>query len=215
MKMKTERALENLLLILFPAAIIVGCAGNGEERPQEFKDNQVSMLEYDKAVSQEYQATTTPLNTAYVEPLSEANASVVPDVIKEDIVTQETVTEEISTATPIPAVKTLYFDTDKFTVVTDDYQILQQHAHYLLKNPDSVVTINGHADERGTDAYNQHLSEQRAKEVKTIFISLGVQEKQIILQGFGETHPLNDAKLWQENRRVELDYSDSMVSQAW
>ena len=87
-------------------------------------------------------------------------------------------------------------------------QILDEAVDTLKRNPDVKVEVDGHTDSKGTDAYNQKLSERRAKGVYDYLIAHGVPESQITGEkGFGESQPIdtNDtAEGRQRNRRVEL-----------
>ena len=87
-------------------------------------------------------------------------------------------------------------------------QILDEAVDTLKRNPNVVVEVDGHTDSKGTDAYNQKLSERRAKGVYDYLIAHGVPESQITGEkGFGESQPIdtNDtAEGRQRNRRVEL-----------
>src|SRR5699024_494306 len=61
---------------------------------------------------------------------------------------------------------TVYFDFDRYDLLPQYAQALNYHADYLRNNPSVVVTIEGHADERGTPEYNIALGERRANAVK-------------------------------------------------
>ncbi len=86
--------------------------------------------------------------------------------------------------------------------------ILDEAVDTLKRNPDVKVEVDGHTDGIGTEAYNQKLSERRAKGVYDYLISHGVSESQINgYKGFGKDHPIdtnNTAEGRQRNRRVEL-----------
>lgn len=69
------------------------------------------------------------------------------------------------------------------------------------------LTLEGHADERGTEEYNLALSNRRAAAVRRYLATLGVPDDQMETLGYGENRPLNPASneaAWSENRRVEL-----------
>jgi OOP family OmpA-OmpF porin len=87
-------------------------------------------------------------------------------------------------------------------------QILDEAVDTLKRNPEVKVEVDGHTDAKGTDAYNQKLSERRAKGVYDYLIAHGVPESQLTGEkGFGKTMPIdtNDtAEGRQRNRRVEL-----------
>ena len=88
-------------------------------------------------------------------------------------------------------------------------QILDEAVDTLKRNPNVVVEVDGHTDSVGTDAYNQALSERRAKAVYDYLLSHGVPNSQISGErGFGESKPIdtNDtAEGRQRNRRTELN----------
>ena len=77
----------------------------------------------------------------------------------------------------------------------------------LNQYPDYQISVEGHTDSRGTDAYNQKLSEDRAKAVSDALTSAGVTAARLSWKGFGETQPVADnttAAGMQQNRRVEV-----------
>src|SRR5580765_797272 len=90
----------------------------------------------------------------------------------------------------------------------DSVAILDEAIDTLKRNPSVRVEVDGHTDSVGTDAYNQKLSERRAKGVYDYLIEHGVSDSQITgSKGFGESQPIatNDtAEGRQQNRRVEL-----------
>jgi outer membrane protein OmpA-like peptidoglycan-associated protein len=85
---------------------------------------------------------------------------------------------------------------------------LKALADKLNEYPENVIVVNGHTDSTGDDAYNQVLSENRAKAVADYLVSLGIAESGISYVGYGESLPIasNDTPEGQaRNRRVELD----------
>lgn len=84
---------------------------------------------------------------------------------------------------------------------------LDSFAKCMQKNTGWRLTIEGHADERGTPEYNLSLGESRAKSVRKYLAALGVEEKRIKIVSYGEEKPINAASSeegWAENRRAEL-----------
>jgi len=114
-------------------------------------------------------------------------------------------------APEIPPENRLHFETSQYKTNSDQQKHIQQHADYLLANAHLTLTISGHADNRGTQRYNQTLSNQRAQTVYDQLISLGVPATQLTLQAYGERQPWQDPNNWAENRRVEFEYGDAMV----
>ena len=101
----------------------------------------------------------------------------------------------------------ILFDTNSDTVKPEGLTQLQQMGDILAKYSDDRVQIGGYTDSTGDAEYNLKLSERRALAVKTVLVSRGVQEKQIIVTGYGETKPVADnatADGRAKNRRVEL-----------
>lgn len=99
----------------------------------------------------------------------------------------------------------IYFDTDRFDVDGADRTILESQAAWLRQYPNKRVTIEGHADERGTREYNIALGERRANSAKNYLASLGIEPARINVISFGKERP--DAlgstpEAWARNRRA-------------
>ena len=100
---------------------------------------------------------------------------------------------------------TIYFDTDRFNVDSADAATLQSQAQWLARYPAARVTIEGHADERGTRDYNLALGERRANAAKTYLIGLGVGAERITTVSYGKERPValgSDEASWARNRRA-------------
>lgn len=106
------------------------------------------------------------------------------------------------------------FDFDKSDLRPDAVPSLQRVAEVLKEYPDAPVLIEGHTDSKGTDAYNQKLSENRAVSVKTWLVkNAGADGARITTRGWGEKKPVapntkpdgsDDPEGRQKNRRVEI-----------
>ncbi|MCU7881201.1 MAG: peptidoglycan-associated lipoprotein Pal [Candidatus Thiodiazotropha sp. (ex Lucinoma aequizonata)] len=107
------------------------------------------------------------------------------------------------------ATRVIYFDFDMSTVWSDYMDVIQAHADYLAANPEVVVRLEGHADEKGTREYNLGLGENRANAVRSLMLAQGVSDNQLVVVSYGEEQPAafehNDESL-ALNRRVELIY---------
>ncbi|MBD0786965.1 peptidoglycan-associated lipoprotein Pal [Vibrio sp. Y2-5] len=104
---------------------------------------------------------------------------------------------------------TIYFAFDNATIAGDYEEMLAAHAAYLSKMPSLKVTIEGHADERGTPEYNIALGERRAQAVAKYLEALGVQADQISIVSYGEEKPLllgQSDEVYAKNRRAVLVY---------
>jgi peptidoglycan-associated lipoprotein len=103
----------------------------------------------------------------------------------------------------------VYFDFDSSTISDDAVPLIKAHGEYLASNSGSTVTLEGHADERGTREYNIALGERRADAVRRMLIAEGVASNQINVISYGEERPArmgHNEAAWQYNRRVVLNY---------
>ena len=99
----------------------------------------------------------------------------------------------------------IYFDTDRYNIDTADAAALQTQAQYMSQYPNITVTIEGHADERGTREYNLALGERRANSAKNYLVSLGIAANRIRTVSYGEERPVATAstpEAWAKNRRA-------------
>lgn len=104
----------------------------------------------------------------------------------------------------------IYFQYDSAEVMPEYVPIITAHAEFLAGNPAQRVTVDGHADERGTREYNIALGEQRAKTVANMLKLQGVADSQIQIVSYGEEKPLcmgHDEECWNQNRRAEFAYA--------
>ena len=103
--------------------------------------------------------------------------------------------------------RSVYFEYDSFAVADQYKPIVEAHARYLNANRTAKVTLQGHADERGSREYNIALGQKRADAVKNMMLLLGAQEIQIETVSFGKEKPRregHDEASWAENRRVDI-----------
>ncbi len=104
------------------------------------------------------------------------------------------------------------FPTNSSSIVPELVQpAVQQLANYLKQHPEKKAQIQGHADARGTEEYNQALSEKRAEFMRAQLIQSGISPQRLSSVGFGETRPIADNKSplgQQKNRRVEAEFID-------
>jgi peptidoglycan-associated lipoprotein len=104
----------------------------------------------------------------------------------------------------VPELQDVYFDFDKYDIRPADARTLDANAAYLKSNPNSLILIEGHCDERGTNEYNLALGERRAKSTMNYLVSQGVQANRITIISYGEERPACTDKseaCWAKNRR--------------
>ena len=107
------------------------------------------------------------------------------------------------------AVRIIYFEYDSSDIKFEDRAMVEAHAAYLVANPNTNMTLEGHADERGSREYNLALGERRAQTVKRQMTLLGASPSQIRTVSYGEERPAidnHDEYSWSQNRRVEIIY---------
>ena len=98
----------------------------------------------------------------------------------------------------------VFFATNKSSLTTKSRETLRKQATYLRKDKNLNVTIEGHADERGTREYNLALGERRANAAKDYLMTYGISGKRLSTISYGKEKPVNpgsDALSWSQNRR--------------
>jgi peptidoglycan-associated lipoprotein len=102
----------------------------------------------------------------------------------------------------------VYFDFDSDVLGPEAQSLLQIKAQWLTDNPDVIaVMIEGHCDERGTEAYNLALGARRADAVKRYLSDMGLNNLNIQTQSYGEEHPVDaehNEEAWSKNRRASF-----------
>jgi outer membrane protein OmpA-like peptidoglycan-associated protein len=112
-----------------------------------------------------------------------------------------------ATTTPLPPTKPLRFTRQSAELSADARRSLKNVSKYLLGNPDATLVIEGHADKRGKDEFNEWLSLQRARAVRDYLHGLGVRTKQMRVEARGSNQPIDTSgseAARAKNRRVEL-----------
>ena len=101
----------------------------------------------------------------------------------------------------------VYFTTDSVDLSPEAQQTLANQARWLQQYSQYTITIEGHADERGTNEYNLALGERRAKATRDYLVSVGVDAGRITVISYGEERPTCTEKAegcWAKNRRAHF-----------
>ena len=101
-------------------------------------------------------------------------------------------------------VKDIFFDFDKYDIRPDAAKTLDSNASWLKANPNQLVLIEGHCDERGTVEYNLVLGERRAKAAMNYLVAQGVQASRFTVISYGKERPFctqSNEACWAQNRR--------------
>lgn len=180
-----------VLATVAAALMLSGCAGSKGAYSGDIRDDDV-----------------TEGTVSVSELVDDDVVAVEPEFLEPPVEIENDVREEPGTLTQE---RIVYFDYDKAVVRGEDMPILQAHAEFLSRNRGLLVVLGGHADERGSNEYNLALGQRRADAVRDILLELGVLPRQMESLSFGEERPRASGQnetAWQENRRVEIRYTD-------
>lgn len=100
----------------------------------------------------------------------------------------------------------VYFTTDSSDLTPEATSILQKQAQWLQQYPQYTITIEGHADERGTREYNIALGARRATTVRNFLAQNGINGSRVRTISYGKERPVavcNDISCWSQNRRAQ------------
>ena len=121
-------------------------------------------------------------------------------LIQSDIYTGNDTVEFLATGVP----DRVFFATNKSILTTASRDTLRKQAAWMRKNKDITVTVEGHADERGTREYNLALGDRRANAVKDYLLTYGISGGRIAVISYGKERPVNSGSsplAWSQNRR--------------
>ncbi len=110
-------------------------------------------------------------------------------------------------ATAASGLKDVFFAFDSWNITEEARQALSADAEWIKANPTAMLKIEGHCDERGTQAYNLVLGEKRAKAVRNYLAELGVVGDRLTVVSYGKERPFckeRDESCYQLNRRGHI-----------
>lgn len=125
--------------------------------------------------------------------------------------------------TPPPVFYNVYFDFDESVVRAGAADTLDMVLQTLNENPEMIVEVRGHTDSKGSDNYNDKLSDERANAAIQYLISKGISSERLQPKGLGETEPAADNERTdgsdnpegrQLNRRVEFKIVNGSIGMA-
>jgi peptidoglycan-associated lipoprotein len=106
---------------------------------------------------------------------------------------------------------TVHFQVDSAALSGEAQGILRNQAHWLNQYPQYTITVQGHADERGTREYNLALGARRAMSVRSFLASQGVNAARMRTISYGKERPIatcDDISCWSQNRRAQTVLND-------
>ena len=142
----------------------------------------------------------TPAPPAPPPPPPPAAAPAPRPLTEEEIFARKSL-EQLNSEKPLGDV---YFDLDKSDIREDGRGVLQRDADFLKKWPTTQVTVEGHADSRGSSEYNLGLGSRRAAAVKDYLANLGIAANRVTVVSKGKEQPVcneENESCWQQNRR--------------
>ena len=105
------------------------------------------------------------------------------------------------------ALRDIHFDFDKYDIRPGDAEILNASTAWMKANPDYVMLIEGHCDERGTNDYNLALGDHRARAALNYILARGVTASRLTTLSYGEERPAcieRAEACWARNRRAHF-----------
>ena len=101
----------------------------------------------------------------------------------------------------------VYFGLDSTVVSETEISKVDAVAQHLVENPNRVVIVDGHCDERGSNEYNMSLGESRATIIRNYLVDSSITPDRIQTRSFGEERPAVEGQgeaIWSQNRRCEF-----------
>jgi len=102
-----------------------------------------------------------------------------------------------------------YFDYNKYVIKSQYQNVIKKEAEFIKAHKNDFITLEGNADERGSEGYNLAMGEKRAEAVQKSLLKYGVPANQIKLVSLGKDKPrltCHEEKCWKENRRVDFQH---------
>ena len=107
----------------------------------------------------------------------------------------------------VAELRDVFFDFDKYAIKPEGARVLDATAGWLKANSSALLLIEGHCDERGTNAYNLVLGERRAKASQEYLVARGIAAERITIISYGEERPVCSERTeacWAQNRRAHF-----------
>ncbi len=141
------------------------------------------------------------------EPKVEPKNTVVPATrtkVKDPAPEPEVIDKPTPAGKKVAWTRTFQFGTNKTEITGAAKRKLTANAQWLQQNPDATLTIEGHTDSVGDEAYNMDLSERRANVARDFMISFGIDGSRITVEAKGEESPAFEPSTSGKNRRIVL-----------
>jgi peptidoglycan-associated lipoprotein len=136
-----------------------------------------------------------------------SSVQVTEEAVADQSVARISITSKSTATQAVLANAVVYFEYDQFNLTSKSIQALKGVTELMKKNAKITISIEGHADERGTREYNLALGQRRAESVTNYLIANGINRNRLITKSYGEERPLSlgsNNTAWSKNRRVEI-----------
>jgi len=208
--MMMKRPLANLGILSLSLLLTFGCSAFHEVVVVSHGE-EVAAVEEPVSENANEAAPAPPVGVSAFPPLEqkkESSPSPVTPTIKPIPIIPPVVPPSAEDTTLPWTLQDVFFDFDQMAIRRDAIPILELNAKVLLKRyPNREVLIQGHCDERGTEAYNFILGERRAKAVKNYLVNLGVEASKLRVLSLGKSQPFclqRTIPCFQQNRRAHF-----------
>ena len=136
-----------------------------------------------------------------------SSVQVTEEAVADQSVAGVSITSKSTATQAVLANAVVYFEYDQFNLTSKSIQALKGVTELMKRNLKITISIEGHADERGTREYNLALGQRRSESVANYLVANGINRNRLITKSYGEERPLslgsNDTA-WSKNRRVEI-----------
>lgn len=188
------------ILLIISAILVSGCQGVKKKIPD-------ANSQFGQDINQKFAGDDTEKSATPEDSLSPKEGE---KIKEEDITVQDQVSETTlnNEQKDVFTLKDIHFQFDKSDLHSDSRAYLETMAAWLDENRSLKISIEGHADDRGTSEYNLALGARRADAVKRYLEILGVDSKRLSTISYGEEMPVAEGQneaAWAANRRVHFE----------
>jgi len=209
--MMNQRICAFAFSMLVPAALVAGCAKRTVTADVSAPPRAAAPVPPRSVTAAAPESPVTPLAEITTRPGTASPSTASPSAASPSAPEPRT---PLGSARPAPAefaaraeLEDIHFDFDRHEIRPGDARILDVSAAWLQENPGTLVLIEGHCDERGTDAYNLALGDRRAKAAMDYLVSRGIQAERMNTLSYGKEKPVcqeHTEACWAKNRHAHF-----------
>jgi peptidoglycan-associated lipoprotein len=174
------------------AAMLIGTAAFAQTTPPD---------DIKTYINDQITDAVTQLSNSITGHKSEVQTQI--EVLEKQVVELEKVVDELARRDFLNN-SSAHFDFDSHVPTSNSNSIIDEITKFMKDYPAYIVTIEGHADERGTREYNLYLGEKRALSLRDTLVAKGIDTNRIRTISYGKERPINldnNEESWAQNRR--------------